>query len=182
MRVLAALLFGFGLVACTEASVAPPQVSLLRNPTAPFGSQVDVTASDLNGDWIVRQGLANGWPATVGVVSFVAEDMLLLIEVEGRFCEEGGPCVTTLDRTDYVTSLPGRFVSREAEVAVAKGLPPEFWVLWMDFDRRTVAIGDPAGRFVAILDRAATGGEDRITAAREILDWYGYDLDQVTAN
>ena len=183
MRVLAALCFGLVLAACTETVVAPPpDVSLLRNPTAPFGSQADVTAQDLDGEWVVRQGLANRWPANVGVVFFVADETLLFIEVEDGFCDEDRLCVTTLDRTDYATDLPGRFVSRDAELAFAKGLPAEIWVLWMDFDRRTVALGDPDGSFVAILDRSSTGGEDRIAAAREILDWYGYDLDQVIAN
>ncbi len=50
------------------------------------------------------------------------------------------------------------------------------WVHWLDVGDRTAAIGDPSGRTVWIMDRTATGSPDRIAAAREILDWYGYDL------
>ena len=41
---------------------------------------------------------------------------------------------------------------------------------------RTAVIGSPEGGYGWILDRRATGGEDRITAAQEILDFNGYDL------
>jgi len=50
------------------------------------------------------------------------------------------------------------------------------WVLWMDADGRTAAIGQPGGRLGWIMDRAARGGADRIAAAREIMGWQGYDL------
>ena len=49
------------------------------------------------------------------------------------------------------------------------------WVHWLDADNRTAAMGDPAGSRVWIMDRTGRPGE-RLRAAREILDWYGYDL------
>ncbi|MBN9886584.1 lipocalin [Salipiger abyssi] len=49
------------------------------------------------------------------------------------------------------------------------------WVHWLDADNRTAAMGDPAGARVWIMDRGGAPGE-RLHAAREILDWYGYDL------
>ncbi len=53
------------------------------------------------------------------------------------------------------------------------------WVHWMDADNRTAAIGDPGGAWFAIIDRAGLPRE-RLNAAREILDWYGYDVDRLT--
>jgi apolipoprotein D and lipocalin family protein len=53
------------------------------------------------------------------------------------------------------------------------------WVHWMDADGRTAAIGDPRAGWFAILDRRGDPG-DRLAAAREILQWYGYDLAQAT--
>ncbi|WP_417741418.1 lipocalin [Salipiger sp.] len=51
----------------------------------------------------------------------------------------------------------------------------ELWVHWLDADDRTAAIGDPGGARVWIMDRTGAPRE-RLDAAREILDWYGYDL------
>ncbi|WP_425070325.1 lipocalin [Sagittula sp. S175] len=54
----------------------------------------------------------------------------------------------------------------------------KLWVHWLDADNRTVALGDPGGTWFAILDRTGKPGE-RLHAAREILEWYGYDLSRV---
>jgi apolipoprotein D and lipocalin family protein len=58
----------------------------------------------------------------------------------------------------------------------ASGGAPEIWLLWVDTGYRTAALGTPDGSFGMILDRSATGGTDRIAAARDIFDWFGYDL------
>lgn len=52
------------------------------------------------------------------------------------------------------------------------------WVHWLDGDNRTAALGDPNGGRVWIIDRTGTPGE-RLSAARHILTWYGYDLAQL---
>lgn len=53
---------------------------------------------------------------------------------------------------------------------------PEWWVMWLDADNRTAAIGTPGGAFGWIMDRAPKGGADRIRAAKEIMQWMGYDM------
>lgn len=55
----------------------------------------------------------------------------------------------------------------------------EYWVLWVDEGFRTAAIGTPDGRFGFIADRNRKGGADRIKAAREILDFNGYDVSRL---
>lgn len=50
------------------------------------------------------------------------------------------------------------------------------WVLWADADMRSVVLGTPDGRFAILLDRSPAMPADRLRAAREILDWNGYDL------
>lgn len=52
------------------------------------------------------------------------------------------------------------------------------WVYWIDADNRTAALGDPDGQRVWIMDRTGAPGE-RLRAAREILAWYGYDLERL---
>lgn len=54
----------------------------------------------------------------------------------------------------------------------------EIWVYWLDGDNRTAALGDPQGRRVWIMDRAGQS-RDRLRAARDILKWYGYDLNRL---
>jgi apolipoprotein D and lipocalin family protein len=52
------------------------------------------------------------------------------------------------------------------------------WVHWLDADARTVAMGDPDGHWYFVMDRTGKPGE-RMTAARTILDWYGYDTSRL---
>ncbi len=63
---------------------------------------------------------------------------------------------------------PGRFG--------VPGQPGPWWVLWADADYRTLVIGTPNGRLGFILNRDGALPPDRLVAAREILDWNGYDL------
>jgi len=55
----------------------------------------------------------------------------------------------------------------------------ELWVIWMDEGVRTAVVGTPDGGAAFILDRKAQGGGDRIHAAREILEFNGYDIAQL---
>lgn len=66
---------------------------------------------------------------------------------------------------------PGRFTPQSG---AHKEL--EHWVLWVDQTYRTAVIGTVAGEFGMILNRGQDIPADRLTAAREILGWNGYDL------
>ncbi|SIT85042.1 hypothetical protein [Pontibaca methylaminivorans] len=55
------------------------------------------------------------------------------------------------------------------------GTEQDIWVLWGDADDRTAVLGTPSGAFGMIIERG-NGAADRMQAAREILEWYGYDL------
>ena len=66
---------------------------------------------------------------------------------------------------------PGRFA--------VNGFAGPWWVLWADADLRTLVVGTPSGSFGFILNRDGALPADRLAAAREILDWNGYDLGQL---
>jgi apolipoprotein D and lipocalin family protein len=68
---------------------------------------------------------------------------------------------------------PGRLTLLGAD---PQGIGAEWWVLWVDDGYRTLVVGTPSGRFGMILNRDADLPADRLRAAREILDWNGYDL------
>ncbi|WP_341862771.1 lipocalin family protein [Gymnodinialimonas sp. 57CJ19] len=55
-----------------------------------------------------------------------------------------------------------------------------YWVLWVDEGYRTAVVGNPDGRVGWILNRDPDIPADRLTAAREVLDFNGYDLAQLT--
>ena len=57
--------------------------------------------------------------------------------------------------------------------------PAPYWVLWVDEGYRTAVIGTPSGRVGRILNRDPSIPPDRLAAAREILDFNGYDLSQL---
>jgi apolipoprotein D and lipocalin family protein len=52
----------------------------------------------------------------------------------------------------------------------------EWFILWVDGDYRTLAVGTPSGAFGFILNRGGAISADRMTAAREILEWNGYAM------
>lgn len=55
----------------------------------------------------------------------------------------------------------------------------DYWVLWVDEGYRTAVVGAPNGRSGWILNRDPKIPQDRLSAAREILDFNGYDLERL---
>ena len=70
---------------------------------------------------------------------------------------------------------PGRLSVRLDGAAEATPV----WVLWVDEGYRTAVLGDPSGRAGRILNRDPQIPADRLAAAREVLDFNGYDLAQL---
>lgn len=82
-------------------------------------------------------------------------------------------CAGATATSQIALTGPGRF-------AVTPGPDPfpagELWVLWVDEGYRTAVIGMPTGRGGWILDRTGQIPADRLAAARELLDFNGYDV------
>ncbi|KQI67275.1 lipocalin [Loktanella sp. 3ANDIMAR09] len=55
----------------------------------------------------------------------------------------------------------------------------DYWVLWVDEGYRTAVVGAPDGRSGWILNRTPDIPADRLTAAKEVLDFNGYDLNRL---
>lgn len=163
------------LASCTQTTPALVATEVYRNPSAQIASQTNVTAQRMSGDWVVRQGFA-GQSGPVGAFSVEAGEngTLTFIGASQRCTTEGCRALDTVVLLAPVG--PGRWKSVGAS-AVFPEL--ELWVLWMDFDDRTAAIGTPSGQFGWIMDKNTTGGGDRITAARDIMEWFGYNMAQL---
>lgn len=103
-----------------------------------------------------------------GVAEFTAAPGGLILS--GRLCLNG----TNLSyRGPMAFTGPGRLTPA---ARAPRPLDREWWVLWADTDLRTLVIGTPDGSFGFILNRGGALPADRLVAAREILDWNGYDI------
>ena len=84
------------------------------------------------------------------------------------------------DKTDKILTQSApkneRYTVRSAGVLDAIGTPQTLVIMWVDEGFRTAAIGTPSGSFGWIIDRNRNGGEDRIKAAREVLEFNGYNM------
>jgi apolipoprotein D and lipocalin family protein len=144
------------LAACGgREDAAPPEPLSLRNPAAPLGGTSRFDAGRFAGDWVTRACLG---PCAPGV-SFTQSLTGAVIENDGSASRA------------FVPGAPGILRAAEGEEVLV--------VMWVDEGFRTAAVGRADGSRAAIIDRAPTGGEDRITAAREILDFNGWDVSRL---
>lgn len=151
------------LAACTPAPVALQ--GGFRPAAAPIYSTVQLDAGRLAGDW--RQVAGFGVPAGCRPGGATIRGTGAL-SAAFRLCLSG----TEWQGSGAMQPAgPGRFV--------VAGRP--WWVLWADADYRTLVIGTPDGSFGFVLDRSGGISADRMKAAREILDWNGYDLSRLTS-
>ena len=134
-----------------------------RDPSAPISSTTRFEAARLAGQWQLRAAFTrNGEapaPASIGFYPGPPAGNIALMELRGL--PPGGSFGVS-------QIAPGRFVSVETGV--------EYWLIWVDADWRTAAIGTPSGAFGWVIARDKTGGEDRLKAARDVLQWVGYDV------
>ena len=148
------------------------QVEVFRDPSAQIASQTDVTAQRMAGEWVIRQRFASLSGPTGGMSLSSLPNGALQLSVLNGTCDEEA-CFEEETLILLEASGPGRWTP----VGPHSALPDaEVWGMWMDFDSRTAAIGTPSGQFGWIMDKNLTGGDDRITAARDIMDWFGYNV------
>ena len=150
-----------GLMAATLALVgcAPvPEAASVRyrDSAVRISSTLRFYLVRFQGDWVVRAS----YPTDVlqRVTIKAVSETRFIWRADGR------------ESQGEVTG-PGRFR--------LEGASEEYWVLWVDEGFRTAAIGTPDGSFGLILDRKPRGGADRMVAAREMLDFNGYDVSQI---
>ena len=156
------------LAACAREAPPPPAEAVsFREPGVPIGSTVRGTPADIGGDWVIAQGYPGLPFAAPGARVSVAAGADGT--VRWRFAGPDG----SMEELATVAGLPGRYVAQGAE-------DRDLWVLWVDDDFRTAAVGAPDGSLGWIMDRPGQASSDRTAAAREVLDWSGYDLARLT--
>ena len=176
--VLGALL---ALAACgREVAEAPPGEAVsFRDRTVPIGSTTRGSPTDLNGDWVVSASFGEGPVRGADV----GDRVQVALEPSGRgqwtFTDRAGAWV----RVPVAPVRAGRYEVETPQPAAAVlfgTATPKFLVLWVDDDFRTAVVGTPDGSFGWVMDRPGQGSADRLTAAREVLDFNGYDLGRLS--
>ena len=154
------------LAACS--SPLPQSGGPYRNADAPIYSSAAFDPVRLAGTWVqvatfalpidpaCPAGSAKFNPSTTGLT------------VAARLCLSGAE---TRVAGAIDPAGPGRLALRKP----GRDMPDPWWVLWVDSGYRTVVIGTPSGQFGFILNRDKGLPADRLTAAREVLDFNGYD-------
>jgi apolipoprotein D and lipocalin family protein len=153
------------LLAGCAAAPKTVAVGRFRAPDAPMYSSAVLEAGRLVGDWrqVAAFGPAGGCAPGGAVIAKAGAGL----QVSYRLCQSGA---LAQGAGAMQPDGPGRFV--------VPGQPGPWWVLWADADYRTLVIGTPNGRLGFILNRGGFPA-DRAVAAKEILDWNGYDLRQL---
>lgn len=147
--VLAALV----LSACT-APKPEPQASF-RDTSRQVYSIAALDPARIGGRWVQVAGFGDACRGGAMEIGAVTQYALCL------------PAGAKSGQGAMTSSVPGRFD--------LPGVGP-FWVLWADADNRTVVIGAPSGTYGMVLNREAALPADRLKAARDILEFNGYDL------
>jgi apolipoprotein D and lipocalin family protein len=91
----------------------------------------------------------------------------------GRFRVSGSDCASGQARgyaTEAALTGPGRITMGRGET---------LWILWVDADYRVAAVGTPSGAFGRILSRDPQPRPDLLRAAREVLEFNGYDVSRL---
>lgn len=146
------------------ACAAAPPVRGLRDPAVPVRSIAGYDFAQMAGTWHQAAYLAppSAPGCAPGRLSVRPEGAAL--RLTGTLCLAG---VARPADARAVPSGPGRLaLSGEAE---------DWWVIWADHGNRTLVLAPPSGRFAVVLDRGQLP-PDRLKAAREVLDFNGFDI------
>ncbi|MBZ4021356.1 hypothetical protein CKO11_02625 [Rhodobacter sp. TJ_12] len=164
-RVAGALALVATLAGCA-APKAPEQS--LRAPGAMISSAALFDPARFAGDWVVAQSAT---PGCAGAKQHWQAQPKGGFSLSGIDCTGAVPAVLAGRAT--LTGPGGRL-----EPTQGYGRAPIF-VLWVDQDYRVAALGTPSGAWGVILARPGMGRDDLIAAAREVLDFNGYDLRRI---
>jgi apolipoprotein D and lipocalin family protein len=171
MKRLAAAVALAALGAC---AAPPPNVTGLqsyRDREALIGVTSRYDDAQFAGLWYVRAAVG----PEQGPLSFrMTTGAAPVMRLGAHVCSASGVCGEVAEDLAARRLGQGRF-----SVTMPSGEARQIWVLWVDEGFRTAVLGNPDGTFGWIVDRSTRGGGDRIAAAREILDFNGYNVSQL---
>lgn len=142
----------------------------LRDQDAPMGASTRFDTERFAGTWYEVGILGDGLrPFMKRRFTQIAPDRLeMRVELPQRL----EPAPEPLERRLFDVASPGQLVPQG-------GKGDTLWVMWVDEGFRTAVLGTTSGRDTVILDRAPGPVPDRYQAARDVLDWYGFDISKL---
>ena len=147
---------------------APPPGPSLRDPGVMISSAALFDPARFGGEWRVA---LSSTPGCGGAAQEWAWDGRGAYALSGVDCT--GPAPARLKGGADLRGPGGRFLP---DHGYAKA---PIWVMWVDQDYRVAALGTPSGEWAVVLVRPGLARADLIGAAREVLDFNGYDLSRI---
>lgn len=147
-----------------------------RDDSVTIASSASFDATRYVGRWYEVARYPNPFQADCAgaIADYALSDSPGVLTVRNTCLDASGQPTDAITGTATDEGL-GRLSVRLQGVPVAA----PYWVLWVDEGYRTAVIGAPNGRVGWILNREPDIPADRLAAAREVLDFNGYDLGQL---
>lgn len=162
----AAALAAAVLAGCTPKASAPQPG--LRDPAVMISSAALFDPARFGGGWRV---VASATPGCGGARQDWRWDGRGGYALSGIDCAGRQPAVL---EGRAVLSGPGGRLTPSGGYGDAP-----IWVLWVDQDYRVAVLGTPGGQWALVLSRQSPARPDLMQAAREVLDFNGYDLSRI---
>ena len=167
------------LLALAAGGDAPEESPGFRDTSKPLSVTTRANNPALHGQWFVREQ----FPGTnqFQEVFFATRSVNLssdIIETRERVCRTKFDCSGR--ETSWTAERLG--INRWRLINDDESRSLQLWMIWIDQGFRTAAVGTPDGSYGWIIDRSQKGGADRINAAREVLQFNGYQTRQLVEN
>lgn len=143
------------LLAGCAAHAPIPQPGGFRREGAPIASVALFETARFAGRWYQTGGFPGACAGQVADVDVIAGGLSVTTR-----------CGTRVTQEVWRKTAPARYQTPQGPV----------WVLWTDEGYRSAVLGRPDGLWGAVWNRAERIPADRAMAAREILDFNGYDM------
>jgi apolipoprotein D and lipocalin family protein len=143
------------------SACAQPAPEGFRDLSVPMGATTRFDPERFSGNWLV---IASFTPPFNTPLDVSLSPQARTIAV----ASDGVPQVSGL----YREGAPG-------ELLPVSGVSEPLVVMWVDEDFGTAAVGTPSGSFGAVLNRTSGIRDDRARAARDVFDFYGWDVSRL---
>lgn len=147
-----------------------------RDQSVPIASKALFDPSQYTGLWYEVARFPTSFER--GCVGVTAEYQLIDADTVSvkNICRNPDGSVKSMINGSADVVGPGRLKVSFPSVPFVKG---DYWVLWTDESYRTAVVGAPKGTTGWILNRDPQISADRLAAAKEILDFNGYDVSKL---
>lgn len=162
---LIALALLAALAGCNRPAVSRGPEAAMRDPAVPLYSMAGLDPARLTGRWHEAAHLAPPGTPPCAPGRLEVRQSGAGLHLSGSLCRAGRA---------MPIHAPARLLGHGR--MQPEGEAEAWWVLWADYDNRTLVLASPSGAFASVLDRGRLSG-DRLRAAAQMLSYNGYRSD-----